>query len=170
MPPPFLMPIVYLDLNHWINMAKEIKKGGSPLFDRLASLSQRKKIAIPASGVLLMELLAVKNPDQREDVGAVIKRLTDRFIIRDFDSVLHMEVANAVAEHYGDIRRISLPAMAFGVGYLEAFGHVKLEYPEGSQVDPQEAAKMLDHYWNIIESSSALDPMLVSLARSNARN
>ena len=110
-----------------------IKKGGSPLFDRLASLVQQKKIAIPASGVLLMELLAVKNPEQRKDVGAVIRQLTDRFIIRDFDNVLRMEVTNAVVDYYGGERRFTLPIMAFGFGYLEAFGYVKLELGEGSQ-------------------------------------
>lgn len=164
MPPPFNMPIVYIDLNHWINMAQGIKQGGSAFFDRLASLVQRKKIAIPASVVLLMELLAVKNPDQRKDVGGVIKGLTDRFIIRDFDSVLRMEVANAVAEHFGDKRPFSLPERAFGFGYLEAFGHVKLEIPNGEQVDPQKVAEMLDHYWDIIEGSTALDPMLAKLS------
>ncbi len=163
MPYPFEMPIVYLDLNHWINMAQGIKKGGSPLFDRLTSLAQQKKIAIPASGVLLMELLAVKNPEQRKDVGAVIRQLTDRFIIRDFDNVLRMEITNSVVDHYGEGRRFTLPIMAFGVGYLEAFGHVKLELRDGAGVNSQEAAEVLDGYREILEGSSALDTMLEKL-------
>ena len=74
-----------------------------------------------------------------------------------------MEITNAVAEHYGEKRRFPLPHIAFGVGYFEAFGHVKLETPEGGHTDPEKTAKPLDFYRKIIESEGVLDTLLAGL-------
>jgi hypothetical protein len=149
-------------LNHFINMAQGIKKGDNTLFDRVLALVKGKKIAIPASGVLLMELLSVKNPDQRKDVGHVVKNLSDRFVIRDFQSVLNMEITNAVAEHYADKRRFPLPYIVFGFGYFEAFGHVTLNFAD-AKLEAGAKAAMEEVFWNSLESGAALDNLLNGL-------
>lgn len=157
----FVNPVAYLDLNHYINLAQGIKIGDSSLFNRLLTLVQARKVAIPASAMLMTEILNVKKPQQRKDLGNVVGQLCNKLVIRDYENILSMQVTNKVAEYYGcgDSGRFLLPLMAFSIGYLEAFGSLKLT-PRGQHIDPEMSAKVLEFCEQELEKLDLLEFLL----------
>src|SRR4051812_38725330 len=128
--PLFGKPVVHLDLKDFIEMAKEVKAGPPLLLNRLVKLTDEGKITVAASGMIMMEVLGINDPRQRRDVGGVMSKLSKTFVLRPYDNIQHMEITNAIADHYGvKGGHFDMKVMAYGVGYMEAVGHVKLTPP-----------------------------------------
>lgn len=131
-------PVVHLDLKDFIELAKEVKIGKSSLLDRLVKLREDHKIIVVVSGMLMFEVFGIKDPRQRSDIGEVMEKLSKTFVLRPHDEVQHMEITNAVADHFGvGGRRFDMASDVYGVGYMEAIGHVKLSPPASAAEDPE---------------------------------
>lgn len=83
--PPLLRPtdisIVYLDLNHWIGLAKA--SVGHPDGDRhrdslaaLRELRQAEQVLLPLGSVHYMEMTRIKSARQRFDIAKVMEELS----------------------------------------------------------------------------------------------
>jgi hypothetical protein len=154
----FNIPLVYLDLNHFIALAKELKSGQETYLSRLRRLADAKIAAFPFSWLHMMEILAVGDPQQRRDIGEAIKLLCNRLVIRDYDTVLNMEISNILIDRYKlSQEKFPLPMAALGIGYLESMGHVHLDSSKGRAIDPVKAAEIEEFCWNLLLSEGALD-------------
>ena len=153
--------VTYLDLNHVINLAQEIKSGTTPLFDRLLHLSQTHKVVFVASAMHFWEIFEIRDPQQRKNITHVLKSLTNKLVIRDYEHVQHMEINNLIARHFEVKGKIfPLPFFAFSVGYFESFGRVTLEPPEGAAHQPELYAKIEKELYALLQTDEAIDIMM----------
>ena len=74
-------PIVYLDLNHFIGMARAVAVGGASagyaqLFESARGAAREDRVVFPLTGEHLFEMAAIKDPRQRKDVADVMEALS----------------------------------------------------------------------------------------------
>jgi hypothetical protein len=107
------MPLVYLDLNHYINIAKALK-GEDPAasstkvlpgYIELAAAARAAKdggrAMFPLSNVHLMELSKVKDPQKRADVASAMEELSDFNYILDRVTLAQLEMDAGLDRIYG---------------------------------------------------------------------
>jgi hypothetical protein len=128
------MPLVYLDLNHYINIAKalkaEVPAASStkvlPGYVELAAAARAAKTSgramFPLSNIHFMELSKVKDPQKRADVAAAMEELSDFNYILDRVTLAQLEMDAGLALIYGaeksqdeDLPLIA-PSFAHGFG------------------------------------------------------
>lgn len=133
--PPFLRPprltlpaatTVYLDLNHWVALAKantghrdgwEFK----PILEACADAASRD-VAFPISGVTYIEVSKIKDPRQRRDLADVITLLSGYTSVLSHPLIVRLELDAAISSRLGVPSRATqdLPYLGSGVGW--AFG------------------------------------------------
>lgn len=127
--------VVYLDLNHYINMAKVIAGKVAPdgYVDLLASARRAAadgRAVFVLSATHLMEVTAIKDPRQRADIAAVMGELSNFTYMLGRPLIQQLEVEGALAELIGpeivDLKPVDL--LGFGGSY--AFGLVMSWSPD----------------------------------------
>jgi len=121
---------VYLDLNHWIGLAKARKAANSsPTYDRcyelLKAATSDRKVSMPLSSATYMELQhAVRSPRQRGDLADVMSELSRFVTIRRRSELIDAQFEAALNRRFG---RPIYPRKleAFGIGFNFAFEGVE---------------------------------------------
>ena len=153
--------VVYLDLNHLINLAKEHKLGNSEVFNRVLSLVESGKVIVPITAPHLMEIMAIGKESQRRDIGVVVNSLSKRAVLRSFHDMMYLEVFSAAASHYGVATNTRSPKdFVLSYGYSRAFGEIQVDFTPWRDQNPAKAAEAEDQFWEAVEGEAALDFLL----------
>lgn len=120
--------LVYLDLNHWVSLAKAAvgHRDGvqyAPALEALRKLRARGAV-FPLSSTHFMEMAAIGSRRQRGDVAAVIEELSGFYVLVSRSVVQELELEAAI-DRFGRPRTIPYaPVPLLGRGVLRAFGRV----------------------------------------------
>jgi hypothetical protein len=119
--------VVYLDLNHWISLAKAATghRDGVRHQEALHALRERKAsggIVLPLSSTHYMEMATITDPRQRGDVGSVMEELSDFTTLLCRSVVIRLEIEAALEDlgHPVPTRYLPVPLLGHGLGH--AFG------------------------------------------------
>jgi hypothetical protein len=120
------VPIVYIDLNHWIGLAKAATghrdgKRHLPALEALRAAAQ--EIVIPLAAPLYMEMAGIRDPRQRFQIAAVMEELSAFRCLMTGPEVTTLELDAAVPRIAGTRERFG-PLPLIGTGALQAFGKV----------------------------------------------
>ncbi|PQZ94656.1 hypothetical protein CQ018_04705 [Arthrobacter sp. MYb227] len=128
-PPIDSAKLLYLDLNHWINLAKvKLGKGGATRYWQLLEACQlavkNKKVRIVLSDALAEEIFKIRDPRQRNDIVSVIDELTDYEYLAGLADVKKLELQATLDEMTGTrgLNYSQIPLV--GGSLLHAFGKV----------------------------------------------
>jgi hypothetical protein len=128
--------IVYLDLNHWIGLAKANTghpdgERHRPALEALRAAADR--IIVPLSAPHYMEMSGIADPRQRFDVAAVMEELSRFRCLMSGPTVTALELEGAFERVAGTPQRFA-PTPLIGRGALQAFGKaggLQIRSPEG---------------------------------------
>lgn len=117
---------VYLDLNHWISLAKALKgkkdaKRYEELLEFLTELSDSGKIVVPLSASHYMEISKISSIEQRSDIARVVSRVSHFATLQSPTSKLDFEVASAFRKRFPQLKAL-LPHSEIGFGFNFALG------------------------------------------------
>jgi hypothetical protein len=116
-------PIVYLDLNHFIGMARAIARdpktpaGYGELFEAARAAIEEERIIIPLSGQHLFEMAAIKDPKQRNDLADVMEVLSGFQYLLGRPEIAHLEIEagiEAILKEQPQLPPLSLIGPSFG--------------------------------------------------------
>lgn len=118
--------IVYLDLNHWISLAKALKgkedaKIHKDSLDFLSAASDSGNIVIPLSVSTYMEVSKIASVDRRNDVAIVMSRISHFATLLSPTQALDFEVASAFRRRFPQLEALP-PPIKLGFGFMFAFG------------------------------------------------
>lgn len=134
--PLFGRPVVHLDLKDFIELARDLKHGRTAVFDRLKALTDKKKVLVAISGMPLLEVLNIKDPEQKSAITGVMEQLSQTFVLKLYEQTQRMEIHNAMASRFShDFQPYDMAREVFALGFLEAFGNVQLIPPESAKDD-----------------------------------
>ena len=93
--------MVYLDLNHWINLSKarlgkQAPEGYVELLAECIAARERGTAAFVLSASLLLEIAKIKDPEQRQHLADTIKQLTDHEYLLDRPTLMRFEIESAL--------------------------------------------------------------------------
>jgi hypothetical protein len=119
--------LVYLDLNHWISLAKAHvgHRTGTEFRDPLEVLRRAKRsgrFVFPLSAFHVMELTANPRARQRFNVADVMEELSGFAVLMDRIVIMQLEVEAAVDAMAGLEPRALPTVPILGHGILQAFG------------------------------------------------
>ena len=134
-------PLVYLDLNHYIYLARADQQFASssgakralPGYVDLAAAARAAKATgralFPLSGVHMMELSKVKDPRQRADVAAVMEDLSDFTYLLDRVTLSRLEIDAGLDHIHSEMLGVDhytplvAPSFAHAFGRTPPLGH-----------------------------------------------
>jgi hypothetical protein len=118
--------LVYLDLNHWINLARAAGGSGRPgyadLHRELLVRRDAGEIRVVLSGALFREVSKIADPAQRSRLTVIIEELTDFHYLLDLADVLRLEVETSLDARLGQLPRDRAAIALVGTSGLHAFG------------------------------------------------
>jgi hypothetical protein len=120
-------PIVYLDLNHFIGMARAIAAdpktpaGYGELFEAARAAIEEKRIIIPLSGEHLFETAAIKDPKQRNDLADVMEVLSGFQYLLGRPEIAHLEIEAGIEAILEEQPHLP-PFLLIGPSFGWAFG------------------------------------------------
>lgn len=124
--PPHL---AYLDLNHWINLAK-VQRGHKdgvrygPLFEACKAAREEGRFAFVLTDSLFAEISSIRDPKQRQALAEVIETLTGFNYLLGRPEVMRLELQSSLNAATGvQISRYK-PTLLVKRGVLHAFGRV----------------------------------------------
>jgi hypothetical protein len=128
-------PFIYLDLNHWIALAKAAvgHRDGHRHRDALDRLRAADAV-FPLSAAHYMEMAGIKDPRQRHDVAAVMEELSGFVCLMPRTVVIRAEIDASIRRLVPDLKRLHEPIPILGLGVLQAFGRsggLRVKSPEG---------------------------------------
>lgn len=155
--------LVYLDLNHWIGLAKA-EAGHRAGRSHQRALGALRRLAadgghvFPLSAKHYFEMAAIRDPRQRRDVGAVMADISGYAALTPLDIVMQIELETALDELTGGTKPRTLPVPLLRFGSAGAFGKVGglSIRSKGVDVTPQSRANWPD-------GPAAFDEMLSGL-------
>ena len=130
---------VYLDMNHWIGLAKAAQghTGGGryrDLLDEVRSLSQRGDIRFPLSGQHYMEMAKISSLRQREAVATLMVEISQFATLLCRSLIMRLELEALLDASIGARPTPYAPLRLLGEGVGHAFGvRGQLELREDSQ-------------------------------------
>jgi hypothetical protein len=150
--PPGDVRLVYLDLNHWIYLAKAAtgRADGAAYQDALTALRAAKasrRFAFPLSAAHLMEMAGIASPRQRFAVADVMEELSGFDTLVDRAVVMRLEIEAAVdavatrrPQAYADVA-------VLGHGCLQAVGRrggarIRRKTDNGDDIDVTEEERL----------------------------
>ena len=144
--PPLLL---YLDLNHWINLSKArlgLASGAAyqHLLNACREAVQAGRIRIVLSGLIAEEILKISDPRQRHDLVDTIDELTDFKYLPGLPVIMRLELQSTLNTMTGTTGLGWMPVPLLGRGLLSAFGMVgglRLTDAEGNDITDQELAR-----------------------------
>lgn len=121
------VPIVYLDLNHWIMLAKAAVGhpdggGTKQALAALRELRASENACLPLSSTHFMEMTRIGSARQRFDVAAVMEELSDFACLMNRSVLVKLELDAAIRSTLGDGPWIYSPAPLIGRGGMQAMG------------------------------------------------
>lgn len=119
-------PLVYLDLNHWISLAKALvgHPQGASLIDTLEAC---RSAALTGAATFVLggghysELLKIESRRQRHDVGVVMEELSRFKTLLSRASVMKLELSAAL-DHLLGVQSQDAERSLVGHGVMHAFG------------------------------------------------
>lgn len=122
-PPADGKPLVYLDLNHWIGLAKAAVKHRDGMRYRNALETLRAATAIlPLSSTHYMEMVGIKGPQQRRDVADVMEELSGFVCLMPRTIVMEAEADAAICAFIPGLQSMGQRIPLLGLGVSQAFG------------------------------------------------
>lgn len=119
------VPIVYLDLNHFINLAKALEGKAPPgygdLLDAAMSAVSGGRVVIPLSAEHVWETSKIKDPGQRASVARIMEKLSGFRYLLGRPQLARFELVAGLERLYGD-RSDAVPPLLIGFGFRRAFG------------------------------------------------
>lgn len=122
-PPPGTR-IIYLDLNHWISLAKAATGHPDGARHRATLTALREagdRVVTPLALPHYMEMAGIADPRQRFDVAAVMEELSDFACLISEPTIVPLELDAALAATVGTHERFG-PISLLGRGVLQALG------------------------------------------------
>ena len=118
---------IYLDLNHWIGLAKAFvghKDGGRylGLLEAARLAVERGQVIFPLAGQHYMEMSGIRSPRQREDIARVMMELSQFRTLLCRSLVMRLELEAVLDARVG---RRAIPYVTLdliGTGFGHAFG------------------------------------------------
>jgi hypothetical protein len=129
------MPLVYLDLNHYIYLA-QASEAGNPAtmsaklkpYAELADAARKAKASgramFPLSNVHLMELSKVTDPRQRADVAAAMEELSDFNYLLDRVTLAQLEMDAGLDRIYGAEKSLDEYLALVAPSFAHGFGRI----------------------------------------------
>ena len=152
--------VLYIDLNHWINLAKARKCGDLTLEQRLKALVDCGKLIIPISAVHIMEACSILKGKQRQDLAVMLRSLSRGFVLRNLEDVRYIEMETRIGNHYGIQMPKDISPFVITKGYLKAFGEPKIDFSPWREVDPAKSARAENEIWRMLDDEKILDLIL----------
>ncbi|MFF5500535.1 hypothetical protein [Streptomyces roseolus] len=134
--------LIYLDLNHWISLAKAAtghKAGGRyrEALEAVRTAAASGTTVFPLSATHYMEMSNIKDPRQRADIALVMEELSGFRTLLSRTIVMRFELEEALQNH-PRIRGPQMqhfPLLNFGVGpSLGINGGIQIRSADGSDV------------------------------------
>lgn len=124
--------LVYLDLNHWISLSKWISghKDGPHYrraYDVCAAAVDEGEAEFPLSLSLIMEIVAIRNRQQRLWLRRAIERLSRFRAVLPRSVIAALEFEQVLATQLGGIRLRTAPLDYVGPGVGWAFGRPQVD-------------------------------------------
>jgi hypothetical protein len=121
------VPIAYLDLNHWIMLAKAAVghpdgEGTKQALGALRELRASGSVCLPLSSTHYMEMNRIGSARQRFDVAAVMEELSDFECLMNRSVLVNLELDAAIRNTLGDGPWIYPPVPLVGRGGMQAMG------------------------------------------------
>lgn len=116
--------VVYLDLNHWIGLAKAATAhpDGQRYRRALEALrASQHRLMLPLGSVHYMEMAPIASPRQRTDVATIMEELSGFASLLSGLDVMRLEIDAAVTKITGTPERFASVGLV-GSGVLQAFG------------------------------------------------
>ena len=137
--------LVYLDLNHWISLAKAATghSQGAGFHDALGllrELSSSGRVVCALSSTHYMEMSAIGDERRRFDVAAVMEELSGFRCLLPRDAIMQIEFEAALDEHGYERPDAHDEIELLGRGVLRAFGMrggVRIRNEQGEDVTEQ---------------------------------
>jgi hypothetical protein len=120
-------PVVYLDLNHWISLAKAAVghaqgKGFSEILNTCRSAAKIGAATFVLAGAHYFEMLKIESPRQRRDVADVMENLTQFKTLLSRPTVMKLELSAAL-DFVLHLEPHDPEVDLLGRGVMHAFGH-----------------------------------------------
>jgi hypothetical protein len=102
------MPLVYLDMNHLIELARArvdlglARPGYSELLEATNRAVREQRACFPLSGAHLWEMAAIKSPRQRRDVADVMEELSGFNYLLGRAEIAQLEVEAGIEDIFGE--------------------------------------------------------------------
>ncbi|MCK4486804.1 MAG: hypothetical protein KAU38_08600 [Desulfobacterales bacterium] len=152
--------VLYIDLNHWINLAKARKNGDLTLEQRLETLVDSGKLVIPISAVHIMEACAILKYQQRQDLATMLRSLSRGFVLRNLENIRYIEMESRIGNHYGIPMPQDIRPFVLAKGYLRAFGEPRIDFSQLRKVDSVKSAEVEHEFLRILDDEQSLDLIL----------
>ncbi len=137
--------LIYLDLNHWIELAKALSghRDGTkhrPVLDTCISAVEDGKAIFPLSAYIYAEISKIANHRQRRDLREVIELVCRHMVVTPLTVVVAHEVEALLDKILGPRPLPLNPTDYLDWGVERAFGKVgglKIESPDGHDITEQ---------------------------------
>ncbi len=141
------VPILYLDLNHWIYLAKvrhshtEAPKGYADLWDALSSAVDTGRVVVPLSAQHLWEVHRIADPRQRRHIADVMETIARFQYLLGRVDIGHLEIEAGIRHILGEPDPpVPLPLIRATIG--QALGLVGgIQIVDGSGQDVSERTR-----------------------------
>ncbi len=125
--PPRPPLLIYLDLNHWISLAKAATghRDGHRFAGCLATARDARSSGaalFPLSGSHYMELSGIQDPAQRQSIATVMEELSGFATLLSRPTVMRLEIAAVLDDRLRPSRSAYEPVHLVGHGVSHAFG------------------------------------------------
>jgi hypothetical protein len=125
--PPRPPQLIYLDLLHWVSLAKAAKghPDGNRHVPALAAARQAKdagKALFPLSGAHYMEVAKIRNRRHRADLAAIMEELSDFTTLASRSVIMRLELETALDSRLGIAAHSLGPVPLLGMGANHSVG------------------------------------------------
>ena len=152
--------IVYLDLNHIINLAKQEKAGNDGLLTRIKSLATSGAVVFPITAAHIIEISSISKQNQRTDLSETIDAISRGYILRSFQDMMFLEVLEATADFYGRQGVEVAKDIVLMRGYSQAFGEIQVDFTPWRNIDPEKSKIAEAMFWDAALGKAGLDVLL----------
>lgn len=118
--------LLYLDLNHWIRLARaRLGRPGSEMYQealrRLRLLVAANALVVPLSSTHYIEISRIRDPKQRAELALTMEEISQYAALTSRGVLLRDELRRSMASEF-HVRFNAVPPDTIGFGYSHAFG------------------------------------------------
>ena len=141
------VPLVYLDLNHLIYLARAnvdpstAPKGYPELLAAARAAVQEKRAVFPLSGEHLFEFTGIKDPKQRKNIADVMEVLSGFGYLLGRPDIARLEIQAGIEDVLGESSQL-LPVSLIGRSFGWAFGMARgMKIVDEEGIDASDSAR-----------------------------